>query len=189
MVEGRFSSTVVPANDPNLLSCRNFCNRSKTVLTRPLVPCKSHPCQNPGSRKYPPCALLGTSAGFHRWTFAMAGRTMLGKNHGFPNHPPLAFSCYERPVPGTFWFIPEPSRFWEPARGSNVGRCPGLPRRLCGLRPQSILPLGENWKNCFSLGQDDSMISLVCKFIMVPCVLIYKYNRHNIHIDVNICIY
>ena len=33
------------------------------------------------------------------------------------------------------------------------------------------------------------MICLVCEFIMVPCVLIYKYNRHNIHAYIYIYIY
>ena len=35
------------------------------------------------------------------------------------------------------WF-PEPAK-----RGGRVEQCPGAPRRLCGLRPQSILLLGK----------------------------------------------
>ena len=39
------------------------------------------------------------------------------------------------------WF-PEPAK-----RGGRVEQCPGAPRRLCGLRPQSILLLGKKIVN------------------------------------------
>ena len=40
------------------------------------------------------------------------------------------------------WF-PEPAK-----RGGRVEQCPGAPRRLCWLRPQSILLLGKKRRNC-----------------------------------------
>ena len=44
------------------------------------------------------------------------------------------------------WF-PEPAK-----RGGRVEQCPGAPRRLCGLRPQSILLLGNKKKHvCYIL--------------------------------------
>ena len=171
----------VPWFPQTILAC--FRVGTSAIVPKPSSPghgSKSHPCQNPGSRKYPVPCLVQVPVFIDELPQCLRepclAKTMVSRT--ILHLPFLARSAR----------FPEPSGSSRSLLGSRNPREAAMsagardyPEGYVGWDPKAFCRWGKLKKLLYSLGQDDSMICLVCEFIMVPCVLIYKYNRHNIH--------